>query len=781
MKRWIKGVLSGGLALSAGMLLGCSLGYLYFRGEVIREFSDAIERAETYRPPGSVVLLDRDGAVFDMFWREKRLWVPLDSLPDAVWGAIVTAEDRRFFEHSGVDVWGIGRAVRANLSGGRVSQGASSLTQQLVKNLIVGKDKTFLRKAREAVIAWELERRLTKRQLLEMYINYVYLGSGNHGIEAAAQNYFGKPAAQMTPAEAALLAALIPAPSRFDPRLAPERAVERRNRVLEAMVDTGFIEAETRDTERMEPIVLAEDGVDGHRSGAAYATHVRRLVVDAFGEEAPFELAMRVHTPMDPEIQRIAEEAVKAASERVMTRQGIWAIVEHLRAGQARAEFLAVTAADPEVGDCFHALLSRTEPLELKTRNHTWSLAKGERTRYVRNRYRRQGSRQPFWGTALVGDKVRVCRSAEREVVLDARDWVQGAAVVIEHATGEVVAMVGGNEPVLEGFVRATQALRQPGSTFKPFVYAAAIEDGRSQLSVMTDEEITLTASDGQEWTPGNSGREEYRGEVPLRTALAASLNSISVQLVDDVGSDKVADLARRAGVRTPLNEVLSIALGSSEVTVLDQATGFATLANGGVYREPRFVRRVEDREGSVLGEAGELVKRSDGSIVGDLPGRVRQAMSPGVAYETADMMRGVMEGGTGRRGGKKGYFRAGKTGTTNQSTDTWFVGFSPRYTVAVWVGTDDNGSLGIGESGAHTALPAWKSIMDALPAERSDSIPIPAEAMRIRWGGRWVGVNRETVPRNVFGVRRIGDRPLPVFPKRRVMGEDGESYTEGR
>jgi penicillin-binding protein 1A len=775
MKKWLRRL----VGLTVGLLFGLLLGYGYFRAQVIQQYADAIERAETYRPPGSVVLLDRRGEPFDMFWREKRVWVPLDSLPESVWGAIVTAEDRRFFSHSGVDLWGIGRAVRANLSGGRVSQGASSLTQQLVKNLIVGKEKTFDRKAREAVVAWELERRLTKRQLLEMYINYVYLGSGNHGIESAAQNYFGKPAAEMTAAEAALVASLIPAPSRFDPRLVPDAALARRDRVLEAMVDTGYLDAATRDQALKEPITLAADGVQGNRSGAAYATHVRRLLLDTLEEDAPFELAMRVHTPLDAEIQRVAEQAVKAASTRVMDRQGIWAIVEHLRAGAPRDAFLDVTAADPAPGDCFHALLTATKPMVLTTKNHSWTLAKGEFSRKVRNRYRRQGSGQPFWGTARVGDKVRVCRSGDAEVVLDGRDWVQGAAVVIDHNAGEVIAMVGGNDPVLEGFVRATQALRQPGSTFKPFVYATAIEEGRSQLSIMTDEEVTLTASDGQEWTPGNSGREEYRGDVPLRTALAASLNSISVQLVDDVGSDKVADLARRAGVRTPLNEVLSLALGSSEVTVLDQATGFATLANGGVYREPRFIRRVEDREGDLLGVAGQLVKHPDGSVLGELPGRVRQALSPGVAYETADMMRGVMEGGTGRRGAKKGYVRAGKTGTTNQSTDTWFVGFSPRYTVAVWVGTDDNGSLGGGESGAHTALPAWKAIMDALPADPTDAMPIPPEAMRVRWGGRWVGVNRETVPRNVFGVRRIGNRPLPSFPKRRVMGDDGESYVE--
>ena len=776
MRIWIRrlAVLAATVALALGF--GLTLAAWAYQRQVLRVLAPELDRAASYRPPGSVVVLDRNGDEIDAFWREKRVWIPLEGLPRHVWGALIAAEDRRFFEHGGVDYRGILRAALANAQDGGVSQGASTLTQQLVKNLIVGKDRTYARKVREAIAAWELERRLGKQQVLELYLNYVYLGSGNHGIEAAARDYFGVPAAELTPGQAALLAALIPAPSRFDPRIDPSAARQRRDRVLQGMVETGHLHPERLQAALDEPVTIEAGGVSGNRSGAAYVTQVRRDLVAWFGDEAPFELAMRVHTPFDPAVQQSAEAAVREQTTLLMQRHGVWAIVQHLRTDSERAEFLAVTAPDPADGECFHALLRNKTPWEVQTRSRTWKLAKGQEKRLVRNRLRLEGGSTAFYGTALVGDEIRVCRAGE-EVVLDGSDWIQGAAVVIDHATGEVIALVGGNEPALEGFVRATQALRQPGSAFKPFVYAAAIEQGRSQTLVMTDEKVTLIASDGTSWTPGvdepEPGEEAiedpdaYRGDVPLRTALAASLNTISVKLVNEVGPDVVAATARRMGIRTPLNEVLSLALGSSEVTVLELATGFGTIANGGIHREPRLVRRIEDRSGTLLGVAGGLARRADGTVLGEIPGRTEQAISPGVAYEMADMLTSVVENGTGMPARKRGHFRAGKTGTTNAATDTWFAGFTPRYTVAVWVGTDDNGSLGSGNSGSKTALPIWRAIVDTLPAAPEDAIPVPPEAMRIPWNGLWVGVNRQTVPRSVWAVERIGDEPIPPFPRK--------------
>lgn len=733
--RAVRYVPTGLLGLAALALVAA----LLLRHDVLRRHGAALEAAVVYRPPGSVQVFARDGSLLDTHWQERRFWVALTDLPPHVSAAVVAAEDRRFFAHGGVDLLGVLRAIVANAMGGRVVQGGSTLTQQLVKNHVVGDARTLGRKVDEAILALELERRLPKDRILELYLNDVYLGARNHGVEAAARDVFGVSAADLSPAQAATLATAIPAPSRLEPRRDPTRTRTRRDRVLRAMAADGHLDDAALREALATPLRMRRTGqgtaATGH--GAAYATVVRRQLERTLGD-APFAEGMQVQTALEPTIQAVAQAAVADAAAAVEARQGRYAIRTHLATADARDAFLA-RAPDLSPGDCFDALLTGRSTLATAP-DRTWTLAPGERAHRVRQRDREEGPSAPFGAVARRHDVVRVCAVDDRTVRLDDRPWVQGAAVVIEHATGEVVALVGGVTPELEGFVRATQARRQPGSTFKTVVLATAIEAGWSQTSVVRDAPIALPAGDGTVWRPTNAGG--YRGPVALRTALAASLNTVAVRLTRELGAGTVVDTARRMGVRTPIRPVPSVALGAAEVTPLDLAVATATIANGGMAREARFIRRVDDREGVVLGAAGGPVRVGTEALA-RLPGRVARALSAGTAFEVADAMAAVVAEGTGRAASRPDRWRAGKTGTTSGATDTWFTGFTPRYTITVWIGADEGGSLGAGESGARTALPAWIAIADAVPSAPDEVLRMPEGARWIRWNGRRIAQRR--------------------------------------
>jgi penicillin-binding protein 1A len=363
------------------------------------------------------------------------------------------------------------------------------------------------------------------------------------------------------------------------------------------------------------------------------------------------------------------------------------------------------------------------------------------------------------------GDILRVCQVDEGHVRLDPRPWAEGAAVVMENTTGRVLALVGGYNVGLEGFIRATQARRQPGSSFKPYIYATALSKGHTQLDRVLDAPLALPAGGGKVWSPKNyTGK--FMGALPMRKALALSLNSVSVRLTLEAGPAEVAHVAQAMGVRTPLRGDLTLALGSSEVTPLDQAVGYSTIARMGVPTDPVFLDRVDDLHGNNLGSAGGPVV-VEGQLVARLPGGpLPRALPAGVAYELADMMREVVHSGTARAAWKDGFDRAGKTGTTNDSVDAWFVGFTPRYTVAVWIGTDGQYSLGEKETGGRAALPAWTKIVDALPQPKGERFAIPEDAISGPAAeGGWVGLARGSVPLAALRTASPGPAPLPFFP----------------
>lgn len=740
-------------------VVGAGIGWAWVDTQILSELPQDLGDYRNFRPLTACEILDHEGQSIDSFYLERRFWMPIDDLPDHVWQAFVAAEDQHFFEHTGIDVIGISRAFLVNFQSGDSSQGGSTLTQQLVKNLLLSPEKSYTRKLKEAVLAWRLERELTKREILQLYLNFVFLGSGNYGIEAAARDYYGVSAREIDTGEAALMAGLVPAPSRYSPRRNPELAKWRRSLVLGRMRDEGWVDPlDAIDYE--EAPILRHVRDMGERRGdlTAYVTTVRREIRRLFGPDEPFARGMRVTTPYNAKVQEVAVAATTAVVEEHLKRQGPRAVVDRAYEGPPPPD-----PTDKET--CFVVQVPWNRKLDdLRTARKRWVLVPKDRNAMVFDE--RESHARPLSYQLSGGELLGICHDGTgNDVVLDVRPWAQSAAIVIENATGRVVALTAGNDATLEGFVRSTQARRQPGSSFKPYVYAAAIAAGHNQLDIFQDAPIYLPSGNGTMWSPKNySGG--YSGPVTMRNALSRSLNTVSVRMVLEVGPTEVARIARALGVRTPIRTDLTMALGSSEVTPMDQAIAYAGIARLGVPVEPRFIDQIQDGDGHLLGVGGGMVKLANGSEV-QLPGAPGvRALEPEVAYQLLDIMRGVVKNGTAKKASVEGYDRAGKTGTTNNFMDAWFVGTTPLYSVAVWVGTDGSGTLGDKETGGKGALPAWIKIIDALPDQKGLEFPVPDEAVRVGTPDGLLGFARGHVPSKVLNQTRPGAGPLPLLPE---------------
>jgi penicillin-binding protein 1A len=623
---------------------------------------------DEYRPPLPSIVVDRHGRAIGEFASERRQLVPLEALPAHVVKAFLAAEDENFYEHGGIDLGALLRAASANLRGGRVVQGGSTITQQLVKTLFLGPERTLWRKAREAGLALQLEARLSKDEILEIYLNQIYLGSGAYGVAAAARTYFDRDVADLTLGEGALLAGLPKAPSALSPLVNPEGADERRRRVLGRMRDHGFISedehaAAVAKRPRLRPAAPSE----AFLASAYFVEEVRQALVERLGAEAVLRGGLRIETPIDLELQRRAARAVRAGLE---------------------------------------ASHRRTE------------------RRYAPPSRARRGEPGP--------------------------PEVQGALVALDVASGEVLAWVGGYAFETNRFDRACQARRQPGSAFKTFAYGAALERGFPADTPVYDVQFEARNRGlaGGWWRPRNAN-QTLRGVVPLSEAFARSLNNASIRLANDVGVPRIVDFARRAGIRSPLARDLGIVLGTSEVTLLELTTAYSTFARAGRFAPPRFVRRVLDRSGEPL--LGEL------DLCGGNPPPAAAGVSPVDAYLVTHLLRETVRAwyGTGHAAARLGPALAGKTGSTNENRDAWFVGFSPTVAAGVWVGRDDRRPMGGSETGARAALPIWVDFMEtALAAYPSDRFAAPD-------GVLFAGYDAETGARLVTRQRVPGWVPV--------------------
>ena len=661
-----------------------------------------------YRPPTATTVLADDGTPIGEFFLERRYLVPMTDVPERVRLAFLAAEDAEFYQHRGIDPMGIARAVVANVRQGEIVQGASTITQQVVKQLLLTAERSFERKGKELILAVELESKLTKDEIFYLYLNHIYFGAGCYGIAAAARQFFDVEPAGLSIAQAAYLAGLPQAPSRYDPNRNPEAARARQRYVLDRMLAAGFIDASEYRAARTEPITIANRKPIFWDVAPWYAEHVRTLLEQEYGS-AFATLGLQVHTPLDLRLQHIADEELTEGLRTIERQLGRRRTVRHLVAAEIDEFLERQRASRPRQGPQQAVVTAATKD-GFRIRTPWESGIVPRKSAGAQSAAFRAGDVVSVVPVSLGDDGVM-------RFALDTKPQIEGALVAIDPATGEVKALVGGVDFRRSQFNRAVQARRQPGSAFKPFIYAAALDHGYTAATVVTDAPISLPDGRRGSWTPKNFG-DRYLGAVPLRTALIKSLNTVSVRLAIHVGIDPLRAYLRSFGFPTDFPRHLSLALGSSEVTLLDLTRAYGVFATLGSRFEPLFITSVDDPSGRAV----------------DFPGshpRFERVVHPATAFVMTDMLRGVVESGTATAAKKLERPAAGKTGTTNESMDAWFVGFTPELLVGVWVGFDAERSLG-SLTGGRAATPIWTSFMQRALEGRPVRDFVPPEDVRL-------------------------------------------------
>lgn len=680
-----------------------------------------VEQLERYRPSSVTELYDGKGRVIGTFALQRRVIVTYDDYPQVLRNALVSIEDKNFYRHSGINVWRIaGAAYRDIESGGKV-QGASTLTMQLARNLFLSPDRSFYRKVQEALLAIQIERRFTKPQIFTLYANQIFLGHGAYGYEAASEYYFSKPAKQLKLEEAALLAGLPKAPQYYSPINHPERALKRRNLVLNAMLEDGKITAAQAADAKSKPIVLNLQK-DPNSLAPHYVEEIRRYLEAKYGSDQVHQGGLRVYTSLDMDLQKSARQALLDGLAAYERRHG-WRdkLPNVIAQGQKLSEYADPDwDEDPEVNGYVHALVTQVSPAaaELRLGRYTATLSPADAA-WTTTTTTTKPKKLKVSDLLDLGDIVYVKVlsldvGGKAHVSLEQDSGAEGALVAIDNATGEIKAMVGGRDFNLSKFNRATQALRQVGSSFKPYVYTAAIDQGASPDDTILDGPVVFQTASGP-YLPHNYDNK-FEGTISLRRALAQSRNIPALKLADLIGIKTVIDYAHRFGITSNIPAYLPVALGSAEVTPLEQTSAFSVFPNDGVRVAPRYITKVTDYEGRILEE--------DFSDIKDV-------VSSRTARVMTSMLREVVLHGTAAAAAKMPYPLAGKTGTTNDFTDAWFVGFSPSLTCGVWIGYDEKKSLGEKETGARAALPIWMQFMNLALAgkDAGEFQPVPAAA----------------------------------------------------
>lgn len=671
-----------------------------------------VDQLLTYRPPVVTRIFAEDGTLIGEFYVERRYVVPLESVPSHVRLAFLAAEDADFYSHPGIDPAGIARALLTNVLAKQVVQGGSTITQQVVKTLLLTPERSLERKVKEMILAFRLETKLSKDDILYLYLNQIYFGAGAYGIEAAARTFFDKGVEELTLAEAALLAGLPQRPSAYDPQRFPRRSHARKTYVLDRMRAEGFISEAQYTAASREEIAIQPRRPASYLAAPWYVEHVRRLLEDRYGGTAAAQLGLRVYTAVDLEMQRLAEEALQEGLRELDRRQGYRGPVRRLDPRKIDAFLAREAALRPRDDPRPHAVVVAVRPGGLEVRT-AWERGVLPAGGLVWGRSRLQPSAFAV-GDVLVVRREPAPPQGPARFALDQEPQVQGALVAIDPYTGQVKAMVGGYDFTRSQFNRVIQARRQPGSAIKPFIYAAAIDQGLTPTSVVLDAPISFPGGTrGRPWTPRNFGNRYY-GPVPLRTALVRSLNTVTVRLVDQIGLDTTRDYLQRLGFSRPLPRNLSLALGSAEVSPLELTAAYGVFATLGKRFEPLFITAVTDRDGQPI------------EFSHSRP-RFERVMSAATAYVVTSMLESVVERGTGQRAAAVGRPAAGKTGTTNDTHDAWFVGFTPDLIAGVWVGFDADRSLGEKETGGRAAAPIWASFMkQALDGRPVVDFPVP-------------------------------------------------------
>lgn len=688
------------------------------------QFTDnlpSVEKLLDYKPPVTTRVLAADGSVLAEFFTEQRYLEPIYKIPRVVQLAFVAAEDATFYDHSGIDVVSIGRAALENYRAGVTRQGGSTITQQVVKALLLSPERSYERKLKEVFLAWQLENQLTKDEILYLYLNQIYLGSGAYGVQAAARNYFGKDVSELTLGEAALLAGLPQAPSRYSPRRHMDKALARQRYVLRQMVKAGFVTYDEARAAEAEKIVLVKSTREEVVGPAPYfVEHVRRYLVKRYGGTAAYKMGLDVYTTLDPRAQAEAERAVQEGIREIDDRQGFRGPRKSLPEKQWRPmlESSEQTPAGelPDVGSTLEVVVVPGRDGKVRRGGGINVLWAGGISHIGAKGFQwaARGKYAPQAGDLL--QAVVTETDGERTLAVAHDNGTQGALVAMRPDTGDVVALVGGVDYEESEFNRATQALRQPGSAFKPLIFTAALDRGFTPATIIDDSPVSYRIGPGKTWSPKNFSKRFY-GPTTLREALTKSRNVVTVKLTKAMGLNYLIDYLPHFGIDRKIPKNLSIALGTAEVTLLEMVEAYGVFANLGTRVEPRFITAITDREGRLLEQSAV---------------RATPEIDPETAYITVNLMQSVVEHGTGKRA-QLDRAVAGKTGTTNDLRDAWFMGYTPELLAGVWVGYDSDRTLGRKETGGRSAAPIWKSFMEAaLEGEPVRDFPVPRDIVLV-------------------------------------------------
>ena len=680
-----------GLLVALAVLVGASTGLVLVYSTDLPQ----VEQLEHYRPSSTTDLYDDRGQVIGSFALQRRVVARYEDYPKLLRDALISVEDKQFEEHSGINFWRIlGAAYRDIVSGGKV-QGASTLTMQLSRNLFLTPDRTFHRKIEEMLLAIEIERHFTKPQIFALYANQIYLGHGVYGFEAASEYYFSKTAKQLSLEEAALLAGLPKSPGYYSPINHPERALRRRNLVINAMLEDGKVTADEAEAGKNKALQLSLQK-DPNSLAPYFVEDIRRYLEAKYGTDEVHQGGLRVYTSLDMKLQQAANQAVLDGLAAYERRHGWKAHLPNAIAmGVALGKY-----HHPDWDNGFE-LDGYVHALVIEVRRAFATVKFGDYIAPI-SQADAAWTGQKVADILSLGDVVYVKilslqDNGQAKVSLEQDSGAQGGLIAIDNASGEIKAMVGGRDFEESKFNRVTQAMRQGGSSFKPYVYTAAIEQGSSPNDTILDAPV-MFQSGSSTYVPHNFD-EKFEGNITLRRALLMSRNIPALKLADQLGIKTVIDYAHRFGISSNLPPYLPLALGAAEVTLLEQTSAYSVFPNDGVRIVPRYLTKVTDYQGRVLEE--------------DFPD-VKDVVSERTARIMVSMLRDVVLHGTAIRASTMKYPLAGKTGTTNDFTDAWFIGFSPSLTCGVWVGFDEKKSLGDKETGAHAALPIWMDFMNA-------------------------------------------------------------------
>jgi len=747
----------GGIAAAGGLI------YVFWHfGQDLPDYQQLAD----YEPAVMTRVHAGDGQLLAEYATERRVFVPVRAMPRQVIGAVLSAEDKNFYTHSGVDFLSLVRALVTNIKNigsGRRPVGASTLTQQVAKNFLLTNEVSYERKIKEAILAFRIEKAFTKQRILELYLNEVYLGYGSFGVAAAALNYFDKPLDQLTIAQSAYLAALLKAPANYHPIRKKEAALIRRNWVIGRMLIDERISVAQATMAKAEPLKVANRSDTQFVKADFFAEEVRRELAARYGDNALYTGGMSVQTTLDPRLQDIAGKALRDGLISYDRRHG-WrgplsniseatSMVRSLETmtppkGLGAWKLAAVTALDEKTASI---IVQGLGPATLPLKELKWARL------WMKGEKRGDRIRKPA-DVLAVGDVVAVepvltyTTGSKKDKTIKTHDYpektyslrqipaIQGAIVALNPHTGRVLAMSGGFDYEASQFNRATQAKRQPGSAFKPFVYLAGLDSGFTPASLILDAPFVIDQGKGlPKWRPANYTKKFY-GPSTMRLGIQKSRNLMTVRLAQNIGMEKISEYAAKFGVIDNLSPQLAMSLGAGETTLLRLTAGYGELVNGGKEIHPTFIDRIQDRNGITIYKHDQRpCKGCDamawtGQDVPEIPDLRKQLTDPASAYQMVSMLEGTIQRGTGRRAKAVGKPLGGKTGTTNDGRDAWFIGFSPDLAVGVFTGFDVPRSLGKNEQGASVALPIWTDFMKGALAD-SPAIPfrIPPGILLVR------------------------------------------------